>query len=630
MSKRRKPPVPQAAARQRPESIPVRILAMTALVLAFLVHAAAIWFPFVDDDQPQIVLNSHLRSWSYLPRYFTADVWSHMACGSNYYRPVFLLWLRLNHCFFELEPMGWHVAALLLHVLAAWLVYLLAARELNDRIAAGFAATIFAVHPVTVESVVWVSGATEALQGVLFLGCLLCYLKSREAVSKIPDSKVSKLWQAAAVLLFALALLNKETAIVLPLFVVIYELRNHAGKVAEIGEGSGASERATALRRGTWNGKRGTLLRLAPYIAVSAAYLVLRVHVLHGMAPGKNHVAPAIVIATWPSVLWFYVQKLIIPWPLSLDYSLGFAATIGMRNFWIPLLLLLAAGAGIWHWFRRDRRVAIACIWFLIPLLPAVAATLRFGRMQLVHDRYLYLPLIGFAMLVALALRLLPSAAGGRQRPVNGRHSETRNAAVPVKQAITLAVIVGIFGITTASYTASWSSNTALYSREVALMPDDAIAQSALAEQLFDNRQFEDALNHFRLAIAADPKYLPARLSLGHAYVHLGEMQQAVSQLRMATELSPTACTYANLGDAQRSANQLTAAEESYRHALTLHPCPPHLHWALADLLRTEGRLAEARAEYQSELTAPGEAPLPDVRRRIDELDRALQPAVSH
>jgi tetratricopeptide (TPR) repeat protein len=634
MTKRRKLSGKQEKIERPLPNIPARILLIAGVVLAVLTHIAALSFPFVDDDGLQIQSNLHIQSWRFLPQYFTADVWSHTGCGSsNYYRPIFLLWLRLNHMFFELDPTGWHFAAILLHVLAVWLVYRLATEVLNDQVAAGFAATIFAVHPITVEGVVWISGATEALSGVLFLGCMLCYLKGSRRPSAVglrpeeakdqgslrPEEGRSGVWRVASVGLFAVAMWAKETAIVIPLLVLIYEVRFQGFKF--FGAGAEPRELKTTKRI------RNVAFGVAPYVAVLATYLAVRLRVMHGMAPDKiRSAAPATAIATWPAVLWFYLRKLVLPWPLSLHYSLTFVSKYGMREVVLPCIALLAIGAGLWAWSRREPRVLITCVWLLLPLMPAVAATLRFGPWQLVHDRYLYLSLAGFSMLGALAIRSL----AGKTSPVPRRPSpESRRMgngqSVSLNEGLILVGVLAILGITTVSYTGYWSDGLALYSRAVAVAPDSSVAQNALGEQLISQGRLDEGLKHFQQAIAADPQYFSSRLSLGHAYGGLGQWTNAVAQLRIATQLRPTACAFANLADAQRRADQWTEAEYSYRYAMTLRPCPWHLHWALADLLRAEGRLAEARKEFQSDLDEPADSPVPGVREQIEELDRRLQ-----
>jgi hypothetical protein len=613
MSSRRKATTQAEETVQRPRITPVRLLVATALGLAFLVRVAALWFPFVDDDTAQIQLNPHVHSWDFLSRYFTADVWSQTGCGSNYYRPIFLLWLRLNHSVFGISPMGWHVTALLLHVAVTYLVYLLATRLLNDPIAAGFTALIFAVHPITVESTAFISGATEALEGVFFVGCLLCYLKGRpqpeglrpSAIGRRPEASPGKAWRLAALGLFALALLAKETAAVIPLLLFISETRFQGFKVSKF-RSPGASRPAN-VRRGTGDGGRGTLVTilrpLAPYLIVLVVYLMVRALALQGIAPGMKHVSALTAFATWPAVLWFYVHKLIAPWPLSLDYGLQFTSHIGLRNFALPILALLAIAAGLWTWTRRDRRVGMACAWFLIPLLPALGGVLRFDRGQIVHDRYLYLPLIGFAMLCAMGIR---SLAGG-ERGDSAAPSETGNEErgtwndLRLPQLAILLVMLLVWGITAVKDVGNWSDNMVVYRHALAVSPDNAYAHNSVAEQLFNHTHFDEAFAEFKQALSVDPQNTFSRTCLAQAYGYFGKWNDQAEQMRIVAGLVESSCAWANLADAQTKTGQLSEAEASWRHALALPHCPPHSHAGMAEVLRQEGKLTEAEAEERAD-----------------------------
>jgi len=162
--------------RIRLRSLPV----LFGLVLTFFLYLPTLSYQFVFDDQLQILGNSHLLSWRYLPDYFTKDVWSHFPhSGDPYYRPIFLVWARLNMAVFGSESSGWHLTTLLMHLLVTGLVYLVALELLNHRWAAIVAAALFAIHPVQVESVAWVSGVTEPLGAAFLLLAFLCYLKQR-------------------------------------------------------------------------------------------------------------------------------------------------------------------------------------------------------------------------------------------------------------------------------------------------------------------------------------------------------------------------------------------------------------------------------------------------------------------
>ena len=114
--------------------------------------------------------------------YFTSHVWAELYphVGGDYYRPVFLLWFRLNHAMFGVNPEGWHLTTVLCHVAATYLVFRLVRRLAASPWIAFSAATLFALHPVHIESVAWVSGVTDPLLAIFLLGSFLAYLQFRE------------------------------------------------------------------------------------------------------------------------------------------------------------------------------------------------------------------------------------------------------------------------------------------------------------------------------------------------------------------------------------------------------------------------------------------------------------------
>ena len=133
------------------------------------------------DDARQIEMMESRFTWSQIPSYFTTDVWSYVNRESaNYYRPVFLLWLMLNYQTLGLDHAAWHASAVLAHALATLLLFFLARRLTGDETAAAIAALIFGVHPVHVEGVAWVSGATEPLWAMLFFATLLLFVARQE------------------------------------------------------------------------------------------------------------------------------------------------------------------------------------------------------------------------------------------------------------------------------------------------------------------------------------------------------------------------------------------------------------------------------------------------------------------
>lgn len=186
----------------------------SALFFAAAVYAATLRFSFVYDDQTQILGNAFLRYWRYVPGYFRGKQWHEgfqNAASANYYRPLNFVWLRINYALFGTHAVGWHATAILLHLLATFLIYSVARRLTQRRLVAGLAALFFAVHPVTHEVVAWVSGTTESLSAVFVIGAFLCYLKSRDG------DGVG--WLIGSFVLCAAGMLSKESAIMFPALV---------------------------------------------------------------------------------------------------------------------------------------------------------------------------------------------------------------------------------------------------------------------------------------------------------------------------------------------------------------------------------------------------------------------------
>jgi Tfp pilus assembly protein PilF len=574
-----------------------RLFLGLAITLALLAYSGALRFRFVYDDTVQILQNSHLQSWRYLHWYFTRDVWSHAAShAGNYYRPLFLVWMRLNYQVFGANPVGWHATTLLVHLAVIVLVYLLVAHELEDRIAAGFAALLFALHPIHIEGVAWISGVTEPLMAGLWIGSFLGYLRWREGKGKA--------WAAVSLALFALALLVKETAIVLPVLVFLREWKA-----------------LSADRRGILSGPgpvapdgKGNLCRAAvvcvPFVVIAALYLIVRTLVLGGVAPSPGNNAGAMtVVLTWPAIVVAYLQKLIWPWRLSLFYVVPFVTKCGFRNFVLPLMILLATGTGGWWASKRQPKVFLAGAWLLVPLLPAIAATFRMERGELVHDRYLYVPSVGFVMLCALGLRCLQA---GRRKLFT----------LPAAQAVGICVMVCALGVATAVQNVYWASDLILYSHAVSRSPQSTPARTLLANELFKRGQTQAALRLYEQALADDPDDWKAHWMLSLALMDLHDWPQAEQHLLRTTQLrtdNPT--PFLVLGLAQGTEGKLAQAEASLRHAIALPPLPPRVHFGLATLLQQEDRLAEAREEYQAELAVD---PHSDAQQKIQELDRKL------
>ncbi len=570
---------------------PVRSLAQLPAVLppllvlaaTLVVYLGTLQFEFVYDDLGQIVGNPMVQSWSYLPALFHSNVWAQSFQVGNYYRPLFMLWLLLNYTFFGLRPFFWHLTAVGLHLLATWLVYVLAGRVTRDRRIAAITALIFGLHPVHLEAVAWVSGSTEPLLAVLLIPAFLAYLNYRERGGKAR-------WLAISLLLYAVALFAKETAVVLPVLVLAWEW-------------VGAEE--PKGWRGRW---LGGMRVIVPFVLLTAGYLLARASALHGLAHTLVDLPLKMTLLTIPSVLWFYCKLLIAPFRLSAFYDVPYVTHASWHFFWRPLLAsgLVVAGLLAWWWRARSRLVGFAAIWLLVPLLPLLdLRVLPMG--DFVHDRYLYLPSVGLAILLALALERL--AVG--QATLLGE---------PAPAMAAVLLLGCVLGAATALQSVPWADDVLLYAHGMQIAPNNDLPRNKLANALITRGLYEDGISVYRGVLAEDPDFWFANYRMGFALYKLGRFEEAEKYLAHAVEVkrSGEECYY--LGLTQKAQGKLEQAAASLREAAQLAPQARGYHGELGKILLEQGKRAEALEAFKAELALdPGNA---EAQQQVAELSK--------
>lgn len=545
-----------------------------ALILAvvFLAYLDTLWFQFVHDDRFQILGNTWLRSWKYLPRYFTADVWSfeHPVFRGTFYRPIFLLWFRLQYLVFGRNPWGWHLCTVLCHVGVTLLVYYTAARLLRDRLAALFATLIFGLHPTHAEAVAWVSGVTEPLFAIFLFASYLCYLKKRA------EAAHARTYLVASLGLYALAALSKETAVILPFIIFACELL--------------WSERTAPSWWRAWVRRSlDAFTVVVPYLALFAIYLVARVISLQGFQNTKEAHSFLSMFLTWPSVLWFYIQHLVWPTHLSPFYSREYYSHLDIRNVLLPAIPVLVAGAGLWIWGKRSPKAAVATIWMVVPILPVL--NLRaFVEGHLVHDRYLYLPSFGFAMLVALGLRHLQLGPG-------------RLLGQPAVQ-LGLAGIIGLaMGLEVVQATACYANETTFFTYVTSMSPEGHSSNMDLAGLLGNQGHLDEAIKIYKEIWPTQPDNWDVNYNLGYAYYLTGNLPEADRHLSRAVQIDasrPDAFFY--LGLTKLKMGDVNAAAANVQRAVTIRPDADHYHFALGVILKLQGNLPGALSEFHQEM----------------------------
>ena len=578
--------------------------AAPALVAGACVYLGAVHGAFVYDDTRQIVRNTLIQDPSHWLRALTSDVWAFKGgteAVSNYWRPTFVAWLIANFRLFGLaSTLGWHLATIALHVVSVGLLYVVARRYGTAQPVAGAVALLFAVHPVHVESVTWISGAPDLLLAVGLLGALallapLLGAEGAQGPTTAPAARRGRRlgrW-AAALGAYALALGAKEVAFLFPAVVAAAALPPAEADVP-------------ARRR--W---RRAAFVTAPFALLAAAAFAARWAVLgRTMRPWSGGADPASALATVPAAFVFYLRQSLLPVGLGPSYPLRAlpAGHLTATGFWLPLLVCVAVLAATIPLARRSLPARVGLALWLAPLAPAFAFT-AFQPEQLVHDRYLYLPLAGLLLVV------VPAAATGLER-LGATSTRAGLATFGLALAASLPLAWETVG-----YSLAWRSDVELWQRGVVSDPTSAFNHLQLGAALETAGRYDESRAALDRSIELQPTPLAfvarARAELGQRRfedaerdlaVVLGEAGSSTDPYTRYQACEALALAYERQHDLGRAQRVLIAA----RRALPLYSAA--LTDKLAVVLHEAGRRGEALAELESQRTKAHTEALPESR----------------
>ncbi len=545
---------------------------MLACALTALVYLHTLVFGFVYDDVLQIFQSPALHEWRYLPQYFTSHVLAalHPGAGGNYYRPLLLSWLRLNYVMFGTDPAGWHATTVLCHVLATYLVFRVVEQISADKMVAFIAALLFGLHPAHIESVAWISGVSDPLMSCFLLGSLLTFLDWRKS------ARVSTV--VCSLILFAFALLSKETAVVLPLLIFVLLL----------------VELPSDTPQSTTHGLSLAIRESAPYALMALLYLVVRSRALHGFSHPAISLSWTQIFLTWPAVLWFYSRHLLLPTGLSEFYSLNYVDHATARGFWLPLAMFAIVLLVSWFWIRAvsHNPAQRGAAWFafamiVLPLLPVLdLPSLTAG--DIVHDRYLYLPSLGYVLLIALALREI-----GRRLPSFHRISFALAGA---------GVIALLFAALTIAQQTQWTNDIQLYTRGLESAPDNLTVRDNLANALLAANQPQRAIPMYLEVLKRNPHFWRSNYNLGLAYYKTGNPAAAEDYLDKAVTIDRSdSDEFIYLSVVQLQLKKFPEAAENAGHAIARNPQARGYHFILGLIKEAQGDRDAAIAAFKTE-----------------------------
>jgi len=545
-------------------------------------HGEWLW----DDDQlvwqNAVVQSTSLRGLAKL--WFNPD-------GADFF-PLSYTALWAQWPFFHDQPTGYHITTIVLHIVASLLLW-----ALLDRMripGAWLSGLLFAIHPVAVESVAWVSETKNTLSLPFFLLSCLCWVMQDEDQNedqneyraehhddeKDGGGRRTALY-LASIVFFLLAMLAKTSMVAMPVVLLLHAWWKR-GEVTIV-----------------------DLIRSAPFFMISLALGIITCRYQWSRAIGAETIIVGGVasrIATAGMAILFYLKQIV--WPINLlPIYPKWAVDPPKPEQFLAWPVIFAATA--WCWMNRGtwgRHALFALGFFLLMVAPVLGfVTIAYMRITWVADHFIYLPMIGPVALMGAAVMWLYERVERRSR-----------LAFVAGGSIVLAT----FCLLSFLYANAWANEDKLWTYTLQLNDDAWQAHNRLGARLFSRGDVQKAFQHFAKATRLRPDLGETHNNLGTALSALGRHNEAIAEYLEANRCTPNVdAMQLNLANALFAAKRFKEAAEPFRALLSRSPDNPALHNNLGVTLYRAGETEEAIREFRRALELK-----PDLKDAIEGL----------
>ncbi len=513
-----------------------RLAGAVLFLTTYVVFCGTLSNLLVHDDIPQILENPYLRNKGLWTRIFTGSVWSFRgpAQRDNMYRPLQFMVYWLLYRIKGPNPAIFHLAMLLFYAAVVWLVFRLACELAPNTLVAFVGALLWALHPLHVETVAWISALPDMGAAFFYLLAFLLFLRAERSV----DGSLYR--YAVAALAFFPALFFKEMALTFPLLILVYWFF-FPGK-------------------SSWKSK---VLEWAMFVAPVVFYLMARISVLSRFSEAPNLFTPTWRMAGVAFGLIGQHAKLFF-WPRYLSLFRTFDLATSLHSPW-PVLAFVTLIAALFL-RRRAPMFGFLIVWWAVTLLPC----LDVRQVNLpVADRFSFLPTVGPCLALAwFAVDWLP-----RRWP--------RKQTAPALAAV-LAIVMVLWTVQDVRSVARWHDNVSLWDQAYLASPKSALAHMLRGVTLQQrDGKLDAAAEEYRLAIKlnlASEKPLPGvtadcYMMLGQVANIQGRMQEAIDDYYQALRVVPGhALVYKALGIVYFPRGDYAKASEYFQRAVELDP----------------------------------------------------------
>lgn len=468
------------------------------LVVGFAVYANSFVVPFFWDDNDNVVNNIYVTSWKYLSKYFSENLIAGSGLLSNYWRPFLLMSYSIDYHFFGLDKYWWHFVNISLHILNAFLIFLLIEFLAKNKWFAFLVSLIFLVHPVQTEAITMITARADPLFLFLILTSFFFYVKDKYPIGRI--------------FLFILALLTKETAIILPALLILTE-------ICFPKEGS-------PFKR--------VLLKIAPFLVLVGVYFLARLTILNfnntlNFYNDNSAFASSILIRSlsFLKALSIYYSLLIFPFNLHME---RFFEPIASMSFFLALILMTSIGVVVFSfWRRKSNSLYLFGIgWFFIALAPVSNILIPINR--IIYEHWLYAPLVGF-FIFFIAL----------WDEITARFKEKYAWISNLRLGLLFSsvIIITLFCWLTINRNSDWRNPIIFFNNILKYNNKSLLAWNNLGMAYADDNNFNKAKEAYRQAIALDVKNqsAPPHHNVGNIYKAEGRFKEAIEEYEKAISI---------------------------------------------------------------------------------------------
>lgn len=530
------------------------LVALLLFLVCIGTYFNSLFYDFVFDDNSLVVDNPCIKSSNYIGKAFQKDLWDFAYEGNkpNYYRPLQTLSFMLDYRLWRLNPLGYHLTNAFLHLLNGLLVFGIIYLLFNNFFIAVTSSFLFCIHPINSSTVSYISGRGDLLAGAFIL---LTFLFSALSF-KCPKNQ--KLYFVLTVLFSILAFLSRETALVIPLGLILlfYFIKEK---------------------------NRSKTLLLLLVILSASLYLYFRLIVLNIPLTKQFflNLSPFLRLLNFLYVLILYIFLLVIPVNLYLTHT-----TIPIFSWLDPktqiTLSLFMTGLILWYIKRHNKILNFSLTWFFIFVFQVLFVMTGFNRNKLcMAENWIYIAAIGFYVIISYLLYIFWS-----------RHKAIAYCLITIM--LSTYTTITIFNNSNFKDRISLASHMLLFDSE------NKEAHKELASAYLQNKEYANALEHIDQAIKLEPLDPDLYMLKGSYYEDTGNIKLAVTSYEKLLKIEPhSARANNNLGAIYFNKAEFDKARIFFEHAIKLNPLLSEPYLNMAKLCQHNNQITEAAFFYQ-------------------------------